>query len=79
MSRVTRKQVMTWLTAHDFTERRGGSGTGHRKFTHPSGVAVTVSGHGPSNLSKKHVGMLMRQLERAGFDRERVREDLHIH
>ena len=65
-----------WLLAHDFTEVAPRPG-GHRKFTHtPSGVVVTLPGHGPQDLTKKHVGMILRVLERAGFGREKVRREL---
>ena len=33
--------------------------------------------HVSPNLSQKHVGMIVRQLEAAGFDRDAVRRDLN--
>ena len=71
---VGRDTVVTWLLAHGFVERRARA-TSHRQFLR-NGVSVTVMGHGPKDLSKKHVGMLLRQLERAGFDRAQVRREL---
>ena len=40
-------------------------------------VVITVPGHGRQNLSQKHIGMIVRQLEAAGFDRDTVRRDLN--
>lgn len=71
---VERGTLIAWLLAHDFIERRGRA-TSHRQFVR-DGVLVTVAGHGPRDLSKKHVGMVLRQLERAGFDRVQVRREL---
>jgi hypothetical protein len=36
---------------------------------------VTVPGHGPKDLSKKHLGMILRLLESVGFDRASVRRE----
>jgi predicted RNA binding protein YcfA (HicA-like mRNA interferase family) len=44
---------------------------------HESGVVITVPGHGKQNLSQKHQGMIVRQLEAAGFDQDTVRRDLN--
>ncbi len=71
---VTRRALARWLLGHGFVEMPG-RGTGHRQFVR-GGVKVTVPGHGPPDLSKKHVGMILRQLERAGFDRDVVRREL---
>jgi predicted RNA binding protein YcfA (HicA-like mRNA interferase family) len=76
MSTVTRRGLAAWLIAHGFAEL-GGKATSHRRFRHQSGVVITVPGHGKQNLSQKHVGMIVRQLEAAGFDRETVRRDLN--
>jgi predicted RNA binding protein YcfA (HicA-like mRNA interferase family) len=76
MSTVTRTALAAWLTHHGFAEL-GGKATSHRRFRHESGVVITVPGHGKQNLSQKHVGMIVRQLEAAGFDRDTVRRDLN--
>lgn len=76
MSTVTRKALTAWLTDHGFVELSG-KATSHRRFRHGSGVVITVPGHGRQNLSQKHVGMIVRQLETAGFDRDAVRRDLN--
>jgi len=76
MSTVTRRALTTWLVDHGFTEL-GGKATSHRRFRHASGVVITVPGHGRQNLSQKHVGMILRQLEAAGFERDAVRRDLN--
>ena len=75
MSTVTRRALTAWLSHHGFVEL-GGRATSHRRFRHESGVVITVPGHGKQNLSQKHVGMIVRQLEAAGFDRDAVRRDL---
>ena len=77
MSTVTRRALTAWLLNHGFTEL-GGKATSHRRFRHESGVVITVPGHGRQNLSQKHIGMIVRQLEAAGFDRDTVRRDLTL-
>jgi len=76
MRTVTRRALTAWLVDHGFAEL-GGKATSHRRFRHKSGVVITVPGHGRQNLSQKHVGMIVRQLEDAGFDRDTVRRDLN--
>ena len=76
MSTITRRALAAWLIDHGFAEL-GGKATSHRRFRHESGIVITIPGHGKQNLSQKHVGMIMRQLESAGFDRETVRRDLN--
>jgi predicted RNA binding protein YcfA (HicA-like mRNA interferase family) len=76
MSTVTRRALTSWLTEHGFNELAG-KATSHRRFRHESGVVITLPGHGRQNLSQKHVGMIVRQLEAAGFDRDTVRRDLN--
>jgi predicted RNA binding protein YcfA (HicA-like mRNA interferase family) len=73
-SQVTRRQVERWLLDHGFT-LKAGKKTSHRQF-HGHGVTVTLPGHGAPDLTKKHVGMLVRQLEAAGFAREALLDDL---
>jgi predicted RNA binding protein YcfA (HicA-like mRNA interferase family) len=73
---VTRRALTAWLVDHGFTEL-GGKAMSHRRFRHESGVVIRVPGHGRQNLSQKHVGMIVRQLEDAGFDRDAVRRDLN--
>jgi predicted RNA binding protein YcfA (HicA-like mRNA interferase family) len=76
MSTVTRRALTAWLLDHGFTELAG-TATSHRRFRHESGTVITVPGHGRQNLSQKHVGMIVRQLEASGFDRDTVRHDLN--
>lgn len=73
---VTRRDVERWLLDHGFTELPGRA-TGHRQFVR-EGVKVTLPGHGPQDLTKKHVGMLLRQLQTAGFDRGAVKRDFGL-
>ena len=77
MSTLTRRALTTWLTHHGFVELPG-KATSHRRFRHESGVVITLPGHGGQNLSQKHVGMIVRQLEAAGFDRDAVRQELNV-
>lgn len=51
-----------------------GGKTSHRQF-HRGTAKITLPGHGGQDLSKKHTGMIVRQLERAGFPREVVRKE----
>ena len=39
---------------------------------------ITVPAHGRLELSAKHTGMLIRELEKAGFDRDQTREELSL-
>lgn len=71
---VERKAVERWLLGHGFELRPGGK-TSHRQFV-GGGVVVTLPGHGPQALSKKHVGMILRQLARGGFHKDEVRREL---
>jgi predicted RNA binding protein YcfA (HicA-like mRNA interferase family) len=73
-NQVTRKQMERWLTANGFVQRKGGK-TSHIQFA-GHGVTVTLPGHGSLDLTKKHVGMIMRQLERAGFRKDQVLQEL---
>lgn len=75
MSSLTRKKLVKWLERHEFEALPMGM-TSHLRFEHPSGVVVTVPGHGRAELSKKHVGMLIRDLESAGFERKQLRQEL---
>lgn len=74
MKAISRRVLARWLLRNGF-EQSPGSG-GHFKFTHSSGVAVTLPGHGRPELSQKHFGMILRSLEQAGFDKGKVREEL---
>lgn len=76
MSNLKRKTLAKWLVEHEF-EQLAGTKTSHTRYRHPSGVVITVADHGKQELSKKHVGMIVRQLEDAGFDRDDVRRALN--
>ena len=71
---VTRRRLQRWLGDHGFVALPR-KATGHRQFVR-GGVKITVSGHGPQDLTKKRVAMVLRQLARAGFDKETVRREL---
>ena len=73
---LAKRKLIRWLLAHDFEElpRRA---TSHRRFRGP-GTTITVPAHGRLELSAKHTGMLIRELEKAGFDRDQIREELGL-
>ena len=48
------------------------------QITRPPGPTITVPAHGCVELSAKHAGMVIRELEKAGFDRDQVREELGL-
>ncbi len=73
-SQVTRRQMERWLLDNGFT-LKAAKKTSHRQF-HGHGVTVTLPGHGPADLTKKHVGMIVRQLESVGFERTSVLTEL---
>jgi hypothetical protein len=71
---VTRRQMETWLLDHGFRRLKGGM-SGHVHYE-GRGVKITLPGHGPPDLTKKHVALILRSLGGAGFDRDRVRREL---
>ncbi len=66
---VDRRTVVKWLLAHGFAEVAG-TQSGHRQFTNGR-VKITIPGHGPQDLTKKHVALLTRALEADGHDKKR--------
>ena len=74
MKQVTRREMVRWLEAHGFVQEPGRA-TGHVHYAGP-GVKITVPGHGPQDLTKKHVALIIRALAAAGFDRASVRREL---
>lgn len=73
-NQITRKQLERWLIDNGFSLKPGKK-SGHKNFR-GQGVTITIPGHGPADLTKKHVGIIVRQLEQAGFDREKVLQEL---
>jgi predicted RNA binding protein YcfA (HicA-like mRNA interferase family) len=73
---LTKRKLIHWLLTHGFEElpRRA---TSHRRFRGP-GITITVPAHGRLELSAKHTSMLIRELEKAGFDRDQTREELSL-
>jgi predicted RNA binding protein YcfA (HicA-like mRNA interferase family) len=71
---VDRRTMERWLVDHGFTLEPGKK-TSHRHFV-GHGVKVTLPGHGPQDLTKKHVAIILRQLRAAGFDPRQVRDEL---
>ena len=74
-NQVTRRDLEAWLLRNGFRRLKGGM-TGHAQYEGPGGVKITLPGHGPQDLTKKHVALILRALAAAGFDRERVRREL---
>lgn len=70
---MTRTDLEKWLTRNNFTQVPAGK-TSHRQFV-LGRCKVTVPGHGSKDLSKKHLGMILRSLESVGFDRAEVRRE----
>lgn len=66
--------MVKWLLDHGFEEARAHGGL--RKFTLAGYGAVSVAGHGPSDITKKQVGMLLRTLSAMGFDGRVTRTEL---
>jgi len=75
-NQVDRRTLERWLLAHGFALQPG-KATGHRHYAR-GGVKITVPGHGPQDLTKKHVALILRELERAGFAKDQVRKDLGV-
>ena len=71
---MTRRRLEAWLLENGF-HRLKGKMTGHLQYER-GGVKITVSGHGAQDLTKKHVGLILRALASAGFDREQVKREL---
>ena len=71
---VTRRRLERWLLDHGFVELPR-KGSGHRHFVR-GGLKITMAGHGPQDLTKKHVALLIRHLAENGFDKEAVRREL---
>ena len=73
-NQVDRKTMVRWLLQNGFSELPG-KATGHRFFA-KDGVKITISSHGPSDLTKKNVAFILRSLARIGFDPADVRRQL---
>ena len=73
-NQTDRRTRVKWLLAHGFWEVAGVQ-SGHRQFTNGT-VKVTVPGHGPQDLTKKHVALLLRALETGGFDKNKTLQEL---
>lgn len=70
---MTRMALEKWLVHNNFTQVSAGK-TSHKQFVLGT-CKVTVPGHGSKDLSKKHLGMILRSLESVGFDRAKVRRE----
>lgn len=50
-----------------------GGKTSHRQYK-GRGVTIAVPGHGPTDLTKKHTGQIVRLLRQAGLTEEEIAE-----
>lgn len=74
---LNRHDVAAWLKRNGFEETtRIGQGSGHRYFTHSSGVKIALPGHGRADLTKKVAGHVVQQLAKLGFCKATVRREL---
>jgi len=73
-AQVDRRTLERWLVANGFVLEPGKK-TGHRQYSR-QGIKIAIPGHGPQDLTKKHVALILRQLGRLGFDGAQVRRDL---
>ena len=73
-NQVTRKKMERWLIDHDFSLKTGRKTSGRQFRGH--GITITLPGRGPSDLTKMLVGQIIRQLQRARFDKEKVLHEL---
>jgi predicted RNA binding protein YcfA (HicA-like mRNA interferase family) len=73
-NQVNRRDMERWLRDHGFTLVPGKK-TGHVFYVRDS-IKVTLPGHGPQDLTKKMVALILRQLEMSGFNKEQVRREL---
>lgn len=67
---ITRRLVERWLTDHGFEKLQVG-GTGHINYS-DGRFKITLSAHGRSELTRKTVGIIVRELERAGYPKRQV-------
>ena len=73
-NQVNRRDMERWLRDHGFTLAPGKK-TGHVFYVRGA-IKITLPGHGPQDLTKKHVALILRHLEAAGFDKEQIRREL---
>jgi len=69
---VQRADVERFLVRKGFVLQRGGK-TSHRQYK-GRGVTITVPGHGPTDLTKKHTGQILRLLRQAGLTEAELQE-----
>lgn len=69
---ITRRELERWLLREGALKVKRADG--HKHFT-LHGHHVVVLGHGPQTLSATSVSLVMKQLERAGYSREKLRRE----
>lgn len=72
---LSKKDLAAWLLREGFVARYGQ--TSHVQYTR-DGVTITVAHHGTDTMTKKHVGLVCRQLERVGYDRAALRREWRL-
>lgn len=71
---VDRRTLVRWLLTHGFSKVPG-KATGHSYYTNGA-TKISVVAHGPADITKKNVSMLVRQLAAAGFEKNKVLDEL---
>jgi hypothetical protein len=69
---MTRRALESWLLREGAVKVKRADG--HKHFT-LGGHHVVVLGHGPQTLSATSLSLVMKQLEQAGYSRERLRRE----
>jgi predicted RNA binding protein YcfA (HicA-like mRNA interferase family) len=69
---ITRRELERWLLREGAVKVKRADG--HKHFT-LRGHHVVVLGHGPQTLSATSVSLVMKQLEQAGYSREKLRRE----
>lgn len=73
---IDRHDLVTWLRRNGFREVKN-LGTGHWQFVHEgTNVKIVLPGHGMKELHRATMSNILRDLERAGFARKQLREEL---
>jgi predicted RNA binding protein YcfA (HicA-like mRNA interferase family) len=75
---IKRRVVVRWLLRNGF-ERADAAATGHIHYVNSTGVKVTLRGHGPEDLDGQAQGWLVRQLMKAGFNKDVIKRELFGH
>jgi len=69
---ITRRELESWLLREGAVKVKRADG--HKHFN-LRGHHVVVLGHGPQTLSATSLSLVMKQLEQAGYSREKLRRE----